>query len=39
MGTYSSLPQVTQLEAGDTVGDMAAPLPHLVLTASLLGWR
>lgn len=38
-GNYPSLPHVTQLEAGDAVWDMAAPMPSLVLAESLLGQR
>lgn len=39
MGDYPSLPHVTQLEAGDAVWDMAAPMPSLVLAGNLLGLR
>lgn len=39
MGDYPFLPHVTQLKAGETFRNMAAPMPSLVLAGSLLGWR
>lgn len=39
MGDYPFLPHVTQLKAGETFWNMAAPMPSLVLAGSLLGWR